>query len=269
MYYNAEINEYRKEDIPSLKRLWTEVFGDDAALVDRFFELLPSMGTALVAECGGEIAGAAYILQSELWKNGVASAKLGYIYAVAVEPEARGCGIGAELVRSCLRFCWGDRIDICCTLPAESSLYGWYAESAGLLPASYCVYEDIPAGKTLSGIKRLCADEYGFLRHDLLKHGSYINHYYGWLLYEEALLRAYGGGFFAYGDALVCGYIEDGVLLVKEAINDPPELIPALCSQLGANSARVRRISAGGEPYIAAFEPENYPPDTAFGLTLD
>ena len=52
MYYAININEYRQEDIPSLKRLWTETFGDAPELVDRFFELLPSMGTGLVAESG-------------------------------------------------------------------------------------------------------------------------------------------------------------------------------------------------------------------------
>lgn len=44
MYYAININEYRQDDIPSLKRLWMETFGDAPELVDRFFELLPSMG---------------------------------------------------------------------------------------------------------------------------------------------------------------------------------------------------------------------------------
>ena len=54
MYYAININEYRQDDIPSLKRLWMETFGDAPELVDRFFELLPSMGTGLVAEADGE-----------------------------------------------------------------------------------------------------------------------------------------------------------------------------------------------------------------------
>lgn len=66
MYYAININEYRQEDIPSLKRLWTETFGDASELVDRFFELLPSMGTGLVADSGGELLGAAYLLDAEL-----------------------------------------------------------------------------------------------------------------------------------------------------------------------------------------------------------
>ena len=44
MYYAININEYRQDDIPSLKRLWMETFGDAPELVDRFFELLPSTG---------------------------------------------------------------------------------------------------------------------------------------------------------------------------------------------------------------------------------
>ena len=69
MYYGVSINEYRHEDVPSLKRLWAETFGDTPSLIDRFFELLPSMGTGLVAECGGELLGAAYVLVAELWRT--------------------------------------------------------------------------------------------------------------------------------------------------------------------------------------------------------
>ena len=89
MYYAININEYRQEDIPSLKRLWMETFGDAPELVDRFFELLPSMGTGLVAEADGELLGAAYLLDAELWSPEKPPVKLGYIYAVAVEALSR------------------------------------------------------------------------------------------------------------------------------------------------------------------------------------
>ena len=77
MYYAVNINKYRQEDIPPLTRLWTATFGDAPELVDRFFELLPSMGTGLVAEANGELLGAAYVLSAELWSSERPPVKLG------------------------------------------------------------------------------------------------------------------------------------------------------------------------------------------------
>ena len=176
MYYDAGIREYTKTDVPMMKRLWIEVFGDEPQLVDRFFELLPSMGTALCAFSGDEFLGSVYLLQSEIWENGRFSKKLAYMYALAVEPGARGFGVGGKLVRVARRFCWENDLGVLCMLPAEASLYGWYARIAGFFPASFCEYEEIAAGEEIDGITELCADEYGFRRGELLKDQNYVNY---------------------------------------------------------------------------------------------
>ena len=46
------IREYTKNDLPFMTALWGDAFGDAEVLVRRFYELLPEMGTALVAEIG-------------------------------------------------------------------------------------------------------------------------------------------------------------------------------------------------------------------------
>ena len=57
--------------------------------------------------------------------------------------------------------------------------------------------------------------------------------------------------------------------MIKEALNDTPEFIPALCRKLGASKAVIRRPRTEGQPYIAAFEENTYPPDTEWNLSLD
>lgn len=47
------IREYTKNDLPFMTALWGDAFGDAEVLVRRFYELLPEMGTAFVAECTG------------------------------------------------------------------------------------------------------------------------------------------------------------------------------------------------------------------------
>ncbi len=269
MYYDLEITEYKSEDIPSLKRLWIETFHDEPKLVDRFFELLPSMGKGFVAESNGELFGAAYVLHAELRSADNSVTKLGYIYAVAVDKAARDNGIGAELTRACKRYCWQNNIDICCTLPAEHSLYGWYKKVGGFEPASYCTYETIAASDNDIDITELYADEYSFRRIDILRNKNYVNFDYGYLLYQKALFKTYIGGFFAYKDGIACGYLDGDTLLIKEALNCCPEFIPALCKRLGASKALIRRAADDGEPFIAAYEASSLPSDTVWNLALD
>lgn len=269
MYYAVNINEYRHEDIPSLKRLWTETFGDVPELVDRFFELLPSMGTGLVAESGGELLGAAYVLDAELWCPEKLPVKLGYIYAVAVEPSARSNGIGAKLVAACERYCWENGIEICTTLPAEESLYAWYERVGGFQAATRCMYETVFPSDRAAEINPLFADEYAFKRADILRGKNYVNLNYGYMLFQEALCKTYGGGLFECNGGIACGYVDNGVLMVKEALNDTPEFIPALCRRLGAKSALVRRPDRYGTAFIAAYEAKDFPRDTVWNLALD
>ncbi len=264
-----DIREYAKDDIGAMKSLWCGTFGDPPELVDSFFELLPSMGTGFVAELDGEVFGAAYVLDAFLHLPDSSTKKLAYIYAVAVDDSVRGQGIGAELTRACMRSAWEYSADVCCTLPAEASLYDWYESRCGLAAASYCSYETVEAGTEAEGIRRLSADEYGFLREDMLRGKAHVGFYYGYLRFQEEIFTSSCGGFFEYKGAIACGYIENDTLYVKEYLGDEPGFIPALCTALGANNAVIRRASGTGERYIAAYQKADFPPDTVWNLTLD
>ena len=147
-----DIREYKQDDVSAMKSLWCDAFGDLPELVDSFFELLPSMGTGFVAELDGEVFGAAYVLDAFLHLPDSSTKKLAYIYAVAVDGSVRGHGVGAELTRACMRNAWEYSADICCTLPAEGSLYDWYESRCGLAAASFCCYETVAAGAEAVGI---------------------------------------------------------------------------------------------------------------------
>lgn len=264
-----DIHEYREDEIAALKSLWREVFGDGARVTDSFFELLPSMGTGFAAVRDGEVFGGAYVLDAFLHLSDGSTKKAAYIYAVAVDDAARGSGIGAELTRACMRYAWECGADVCCTLPAEEALYDWYKTRCGFENASFCSYETVPAGENDGSITRLHADEYAFLREDMLRGRPHIGFYYGYLSFQETIFDEYGGGFFACNGGIACGYVEDGVLQVKEALGCGNDFIAALCTMLGAEKAVVRKASDCGEQYVAAYLKAEYPPDTVWDLTLD
>lgn len=264
-----EMHEYDKGDLPWLKSLWYDAFGDEPGLVNAFFDLLPSMGSGIVAEFYGELFGAAYILYADLFLPKQPPKKLAYIYGVAVDKAAQGQGIGRQLVRCCIQRAREQGADICCTLPAEPSLYGWYAENCGLVPASSCVFEEVYPSDADIDIRELYADEYSYRRIDLLAGRPYVSLYYDWLRFQEVIFKTYGGGFYAYKDGIACGYLDGDTLLIKEALGDAPEFIPALCGKLGAKKAVIRRAAAVGKPYIAVCEDDAYPADTVWDLSLD
>lgn len=268
MFLSYDIREYRPEDVPGLISLWCEVFGDERALVESFFELLPTMGKGFVAERMGEVIGAAYLLDVRLNSPSKLPELCSYIYAVAVEPEQRGQGVGAALTRKCLRHSWDRGINSVFTLPAEPSLYKWYANIMGAQPISFCRVERIEPSEDGADIRELHAEEYGFARYDILKAQPHIGFGYSYLSYQLRLCRAYGGGMYACSGGIVCGYMDGKVLHIKEALNDPPEFIPALCSMLSAEYALVRR-SGGDTPYMTAYSLGSLPKGAQWGLSLD
>lgn len=267
MFSSYEIREYRPEDVPGLISLWCDVFGDERALVERFFELLPSMGTGFVVERLDETIGAAYLLDVQLHTPSALPGRCSYIYAVAVEPEQRGQGLGGALVRSCLRQARlrGDKAVF--TLPASPLLYRWYERTIGAVPVSFCGTEKVLPADVKADIRELHADEYGFARYDLLRKNAHIGFNYAYLTYQLELCRTYGGGMYACAGGIACGYKEGNILYIKEALNDPPEFIPALCRQLGAEYALVRR--SGEEPYIAAHPLGTLPESFEWNISLD
>ena len=94
----AALREPLPQDSEQLKELWCDAFGDPPELVDAFLPLLPGMGCGCVAEHDGRILGAAYLIHGfTLLRPGKPSLRCGYLYAVAVRPEARGRGLGAAV----------------------------------------------------------------------------------------------------------------------------------------------------------------------------
>ena len=90
------IRHYQKEDIPAMRALWREVFDESERFLDGFFSLLTDIGGAAVAlDERGALLGAAYALTGYELLAGGESPHLGYVYAVAVAPSARGKGNGS------------------------------------------------------------------------------------------------------------------------------------------------------------------------------
>lgn len=86
------------DDIPKLKRLWKDAFGDEDSYINAFFDALFAEENVLLAEENGMLSGASFFLPARLWADGT-SRKLRYVYALATDARCRGRGIARELLR--------------------------------------------------------------------------------------------------------------------------------------------------------------------------
>lgn len=289
------IDDYKTCKRSELVDLWSCAFGDEEKLIEKFFHLLPEMGRGFVAIAGGKLIGMAYVLNFTV-KDEV----FGYLYALAVKEEYRGNGIGQMLVKHCLEL-----YPRLCTFPANKNLYKWYDEKCGMKYRTYCVYDRIESESAVEFKK--AADSIEYLFGDGEKRNDYLTgvkksetkvvslssaDYAGrrsqfsidtrypvaWYEYQRELCRTYGGGMFAFGRSIACGYKESEtvngrtvkVLKIGEYFWSS-DFIPMLCDCLDADYAMVRRVAfkdtKNSSPFICANVPI---PDTlAFGLALD
>ncbi|MDO4816005.1 MAG: GNAT family N-acetyltransferase [Bacillota bacterium] len=249
----VSIREYRASDVPALIELWNEVFYDEKSLIKRFFELLPQFGCGYVAAAGGKVIGMAYVLNLAIEQE-----KFGYVYAVAVSEEYRSKGIGSALMAYCRK-----NHQRLCTFPASTALYSWYEKTLGMTYRSHCRYDKIAPEASDGAIRILSAEEYAARRSEYKPEVRYPME---WYEYQRTLCRTYGGGMFAYGKSIACGYLENGVLRITECLGST-DFIPMLCHRLGADYAEVRRLSFEGSSFICANSPIADTLD--FGLALD
>ena len=82
-----------KKDIPCLRQLWQQAFGDSDAFLDKFFQVGFSFDRCQCIRHGADIAAALYWFDCT-WN----SKKVAYIYAVATDKAHRGKGLCRRLL---------------------------------------------------------------------------------------------------------------------------------------------------------------------------
>ena len=249
----AVLRESLPQDFEQLKELWCNAFGDPPELVDAFLSLLPGMGCGCVVECDGRILGAAYLIHGfTLLRPGETSLRCGYLYAVAVRPEARGRGLGAAVSRGAAELGRLHGAELICTLPAEESLYRWYGGILSLTHTSsrrVFFHDVLPAGA-----QPLEADEYLRRREALLCGIPHVLPNEAAMDFEAALCRISGGGLYALDDMVFFAYPDTGRWVI-------PELLPLSAAD------RIPGLNTEVLPYLCADRP--LPEGLVWNLTFD
>lgn len=252
MPQNALLRESVPQDAPQLERLWCDAFGDPPELVRSFLSLLPGMGRACVAERDGQILGAAYLVDGlTLLRPGCSPLHCGYLYAVAVDPAARGHGLGAAVSRGAAELGRQRGSELICTLPAEDSLYSWYGRIMGL---TYQSTRRIFFSDSLPESLPLSPSDYLARREAILQALPHVRPNVSVMEFEAKLCSQYGGGLYAAGDALFFAYPEQGRWVI-------PELLPLSSADCFPG------IQLQSRPYLCADRP--LPDGMIWNLTFD
>ena len=246
-------------DEAQLRALWQAVFGDEDAVLDAFFDCLYRPEDVLLAEHGGEIISAAYLLRGvELCAEGERR-PAAYFYALATRPDSRGRGLGAAVTRCCMEAAAG-RGETLCLMPGEESLRRWYAAFAGL--RSFGTWRELVCPAADAPELRLTAldpGEYLRLREALLAktpHAALPEAFFRF----QARLSALSGAWLLHilgpegREGLACAEREGERVWLPELLwsgEDPAPAAAACAAALGVAEARARTPGEGDKSVMA------------------
>ena len=262
-----EIREIRPVDHAALVALWHGVFGDPEDYVETFLRFLPEMGGGVAAFEEGRPLGAAYMITALQLREGENSRRCGYLYAVAVRPEARGRGVGAALSQAAAALGRKRGAALICTWPAEPGLYAWYERVLG---ARCALYRSCRERKSAPGpaVRPLDPAAYAQRREELLAGRPHLSLEPAAMGFEAVMLGAYGGGLFSVGDGLAAACVDGDTAEIHELLGASDAEAAALGAALGAETARLWQPAAQGRPYLS-FAPDELPRDTVWNLAFD
>lgn len=261
------LRETQPEDYAALSALWQRCFGDPPELIGKLFALLPELGRGVTAVCQGSVVGAAYALTGlELLPD---RTSCGYIYAVAVDENCRGLGIGGALSAAAAEAARQTGVEMICTLPAEESLYDWYERLIGV---KYPLRRRTLRCMAATGeCREISAGEYSARREKLLCGRAHIRFPAAYLSFQRELCKCYGGGFFAVGDGIAAAYPEGDTAKICELIlpagAERNAAAAAIAAKLGAAFALSYGPAADGERFVVCDSP--LPWDCEWNLALD
>ena len=247
-----KIDAPRSQDIPALRRLWKEAFGDDDLFLDGFFATAFSPERCRCVFMGDYLAAALYWFDCS-W----AGKKIAYIYAVATDKAYRGRNLCRSLMEKTHEELLAGGYAGASLVPGNAGLFELYSK-LGYRPFCLLEQQEIAAGEKAASLKKLTAEEFGKKRKALLPQGGIV---------QEGVTLDYLACFTEFFEAdrsLMCLSCEDGTAYFQEFLGDVRKL-PGILAALGMQKGVVRL--PGGQDSAMYYSPEEEIP-SYLGLSL-
>ena len=244
------------QQIPALRHLWQEAFGDTDDFLDIFFHRAFSYDRCRCVAIDGEVVSALYWFDCT-WQD----KKLAYIYAVATAQNRKGKGLCRALMESTHRQLQKDGYDGAILCPQNESLFAMYGKF-GYRTCSYVQNFSCAAGGKPIELKEATPAEYAAVRRRLLPENSVLQEGIT-LEFFSTYARLYTGC-----NLTLAAYPDEGELVVCELLGDP-ESAPRILTTLGFKQGSFR--TPGSQTPFAMYLPltENATMPAYFGLNLN
>lgn len=221
-----------QRDIPRLRKLWQEAFGDGEDFLDGFFSAGFSPSRCRLVELQGRPAAVLYWFDCAFCGK-----KLAYIYGVATDKACRGQGLCRGLMIHTHEQLRALGYSAAVLVPGNQKLFSMY-DKLGYRAFCPMHFAEISEGHRPFPVKELSACAYFSRRQTLLPDGGIAQESVGEFL--SLFAEFYGGE-----DWIACLTRENEILCFQEFLGDEAKL-PGIVKTLGAVSAKL--YLPGGEP---------------------
>lgn len=218
-----------KKDIPGLRQLWQQAFGDSDALLDKFFSLGFSPNRCNCVRSDDKIVAALYWFDCS-WQD----KKVAYIYAVATHEAYRGRGLCRSLMEDTHETLREQGYGGAVLVPADEGLVSLYAKFGY---RSFCSVEKAAAPmENMPAAAKISPAEYAQLRSSFLGENA---------IFQDGtaldFLATYGA-FYKTPGGIYCGYREGNNFCFEEILGESfPSQGPSL---------QAMYLSLDGDPQI-------------------
>ncbi len=232
------------EDVPQLRCLWKEAFGDSDAYLDTFYSVAFSPDRCRIAVEDGIILAVLY-----WFPCACRGQKLVYVYAVATKKSFQGKGLATSLMEDLNAHLEALEVSGVILVPGSQDLVRFY-EKRGYRPCAMQKTVRSKAQGDPASLHEISPRRYGELRKKLLPPGGVVQEGVNLeFLATQAHLYA--------GEDLLLAAVQqpEGDILGLELLcNDPEKQIPGILKALHAKCGSFRIPSDDGKPF-ALFHP--------------
>ena len=241
-----------REEVPALRQLWKQAFGDSDEYLDLFFSRAYAPDRCRILEKSG-IGGAAYWLRCD-----ACGLRLAYVYGVAIREDLQNQGFGSALMEDLRATLKQEGYDGILLVPGDEGLRRYY-EKLGYRTISWQDRFEAEAGHPAQ-MKRLTTEQYAAFR-SIFSLRGYVAQEKENLALLEGMADFYLGEDFLV--AVAAGEGECLELLGNRAA------APGITAALGLETCRFRAV--GGEfPYAMGLSlGKDLPEELYFGFGFD
>lgn len=227
------------QDIPRLKVLWKNCFGDEDSYIDHYFRTFYAPERTLVLEVEGEVASMLLTFPETVVTAGGRTYPACYIYAFCTHPDLQGRGYGKRLLTWAEERAQAAGCAAVLMVPGEESLFRFYETLGYTVTLSHreVTWPQNALPITQTGLTPISAEEYQRERRLWLSGLARIDPAPQTLAYQQSLCRYTGGNLYRLSEGIAAVELWEGTAEVKELLcADWKSAAAAICARLSASS---------------------------------